>query len=133
MKPWRTALKLQKARLSNMDATTKAKVLSFMPSSLSTDARVDVWLEEAELQVDAEYFGASYALALSYFASHSGTLETRGGADEVGSLTSKSEGSISVSYSPAGSGTDDDLLQTIYGRKFLNLRQNCRGIPFITG
>lgn len=111
----------------------KQKAKTFMTSDLSGNARVDVWLEMASLQVSAEYFGSSYPLALCYFASHIGTLETRGNGDEVGSLTSKSEGSISISYSPAGGGTDDDLLQTTWGRMYLNLRQNCRPVPNITG
>lgn len=111
----------------------RQKALSFMTKELSDNERAEVWLEMAELQVSQEYFGKSFPLALCYFASHIGTLETRGNGDEVGSLTSKSEGSISVSYSPAGSGTDDDLLQTTYGRMFLNLRHNCRPVPSITG
>lgn len=117
-----------------MDTANKEKALRFMPKDLTADAeRAEIWLEMAELQVSADYFGASYPLALAYFAAHIGTLEIRGNADEVGSLTSKSEGAISVSYSPAGSGTDDDLLQTTYGRMYLNLRHNCRPVPGITG
>lgn len=111
----------------------KTKALSFMVPDLSGNARAEVWLEMAALQVSSDYFGSSYPLALCYFASHLGTLETRGNGDEVGSLTSKSEGSISVSYSPAGSGTDDDLLQTTWGRMYLNLRHNCRPVPDLSG
>lgn len=116
-----------------MTSTDKEKAKTFMVATLSGNDRVDVWLEMAALQVSADYFGNSYPLALCYFASHIGTLETRGNGDEVGSLTSKSEGSISISYSPAGSGTDDDLLQTTWGRMYLNLRQNCRPVPALTG
>lgn len=105
----------------------------FMTAELSGDARVDVWLEMAELRVDKAYFGKQYPLALSYIASHIGTLETRGGGDEVGSISSKSEGGLSVSYSAAGGGTDDDLLQTTYGRMYLNLLHAKRPVPMITG
>jgi hypothetical protein len=116
-----------------MTEQQKEKALYFMTPELSGSERADVWLEMASLQVDEGYFGSSYPLALCYMASHIGTLETRGGGDEVGSVSSKSEGSISISYSPAGSGTDDDLLQTTYGRMFLKLRDNCRPGPALTG
>lgn len=109
------------------------KAKRFMTAELSGDARVDVWLEMAELRVDKAYFGKQYPLALSYIASHIGTLETRGGGDEVGSVSSKSEGGLSVSYSAAGGGTDDDLLQTTYGRMYLNLLHAKRPLPMITG
>ena len=109
------------------------KAKRFMTAELSGDARVDVWLEMAELRVDKAYFGKQYPLALSYIASHIGTLETRGGGDEVGSISSKSEGGLSVSYSAAGGGTDDDLLQTTYGRMYLNLLHAKRPVPMITG
>lgn len=109
------------------------KAKRFMAAELSGDARVDVWLEMAELRVDKAYFGKQYPLALSYIASHIGTLETRGGGDEVGSISSKSEGGLSVSYSAAGGGTDDDLLQTTYGRMYLNLLHAKRPVPMITG
>lgn len=110
-----------------------AKAKAFMVPDIASNGRVDVWLEMAALRADRGYFGASYPLALCHLASHIGTLETRGNGDEVGSLTSKSEGGISVSYSPAGSGTDDDLLQTIHGRHYLNLLHSKRPLPGISG
>lgn len=109
------------------------KAKRFMTAELSGDARVDVWIEMAELRVDKAYFGKQYPLALSYIASHIGTLETRGGGDEVGSISSKSEGGLSVSYSAAGGGTDDDLTQTTYGRSYLSLLHAKRPVPMITG
>lgn len=109
------------------------KAKRFMTAELSGNARVDVWLEMAELRVDKAYFGNQYPLALSYIASHIGTLEERGGGDEVGSVSSKSEGGLSVSYSAAGSGTDDDLTQTTYGRSYLSLLHAKRPVPMITG
>lgn len=110
-----------------------AKAKRFMTADLSGNARADVWLEMAELRVDKAYFGDSFPLALCYIASHIGTLETRGGGDEVGSVSSKSEGGLSVSYSAAGGGTDDDLMQTTYGRMYLNLLNQKRPLPVITG
>lgn len=109
------------------------KAKRFMTAELSGNARVDVWIDMAQLRVDKAYFGDAYPLALCYLASHVGTLETRGGGDEVGSISSKSEGGLSVSYSAAGGGTNDDLLQTTYGRAYLDLRNAKRPLPGLTG
>ena len=109
------------------------KAKRFMVAELSSNARVDVWLEMAQLRADKAYFGDAYPLALCYLASHVGTLETRGGGDEVGSISSKSEGGLSVSYSAAGGGNNDDLLQTTYGRMYLDLLNSKRPLPGITG
>ena len=110
-----------------------AKAKRFMTADLSGNARVDVWLEMAQLRADKAYFGDAYPLALCYLASHVGTLETRGAGDEVGSISSKSEGGLSVSYSAAGGSTDDDLTQTTYGRTYLNLLHAKRPVPMVTG
>ena len=109
------------------------KAKRFMTAELSGNARVDVWIEMAQLRVDQACFGDAYPLALCYLASHVGTLETRGGGDEVGSISSQSEGGISVSYSAAGGGTNDDLLQTTYGRAYLDLLNAKRPLPGLTG
>ena len=110
-----------------------AKAKRFMTADLAGNARVDVWLEMAQLRADRAYFGDSYPLALCYLASHVGTLDTRGNGDEVGSVSSKSEGGLSVSYSAGGGGTNDDLLQTTYGRMYLDLLNSKRPLPGITG
>ena len=114
-------------------AEDMAKAKRFMTADLSSNARVDVWLEMAALKADKTYFGSAYPLALCYLASHMGTLETRGDGDEVGSVSSKSEGGLSVSYSAAGGGTNDDLLQTTYGRMYLDLLNAKRPLPGLTG
>lgn len=109
------------------------KAKRFMTAELSANARVDVWLEMAQLRADKAYFGASYPLALCYLASHIGTLETRGNGDDVGAVSSKSEGGLSVSYSAAGASEEGDLSQTIYGRYYLDLLKAKRPLPGITG
>lgn len=110
-----------------------AKAKRFMTAEIADNERVDIWLEMAQLRADRAYFGSSYPLALYYLASHIGTLETRGGGDEVGSVSSKSEGGLSISYSAGGGGTNDDLLQTTYGRMYLDLLNSKRPLPGLTG
>lgn len=114
----------------SQEVITQAK--RYMQDSLMNHARVDVWLEMASLRVSKEYFGSAYPLALSYMAQHIGVLDQRNG-DEVGSITSMSEGGISVSYSPAGGGTNDDLLATNFGRAYLDLRSSKRPGFLVTG
>ncbi|MBO7412848.1 MAG: DUF4054 domain-containing protein [Fibrobacter sp.] len=109
------------------------KAKRFMTADLAGNARVDVWLEMAQLRADRAYFGSSYPLALCYLASHIGTLETRGNGDDVGSVSSKSEGGLSVSYSAAGASEEGDLSQTVYGRYYLDLLKAKRPLPGITG
>lgn len=110
-----------------------SKAKRIMTADLSSNSRVDVWLEMAQLRADKAYFGDAYPLALCYLASHVGTLETRGNGDEVGSVSSKSEGGLSVSYSAAGGDESGDLAQTTYGRMYLDLLKAKRPLPGITG
>jgi len=109
------------------------KAKRFMTADLAGNARVDVWLEMAQLRADRAFFGSSYPLALCYLASHIGTLETRGNGDDVGSVSSKSEGGLSVSYSAAGASEEGDLSQTVYGRYYLDLLKAKSPLPGITG
>lgn len=109
-----------------------AKAKRFMPRELSSMDRAEVWLEMASLRVGAAYFGSSYSLALSLMASHIGSLEERGDGGATGSVSSKSEGNISVGYSGGGD-VDGDLGQTTYGRQYLALLAERRVSPGISG
>lgn len=109
---------------------TQAK--RYMQDALAKSERADIWLEMAEHRVGREYFGSSFTLALAYMAQHIGVLEDRNG-DEVGSISSISEGGISISYSAAGGGTNDDLLATNFGRAYLDLRASKRPALIVSG
>lgn len=111
-----------------------AKVRRYADQKLVQEPRFDTWIEMAEDQLSRSYFGTSYCLAVALLVSHMGVLETtKEDASHVGSVSSISEGGISISYSASGAGTDDDLLQTTWGRQFLNLRNSKRIGPNITG
>ncbi|MCF0223834.1 MAG: DUF4054 domain-containing protein [Fibrobacter sp.] len=109
------------------------KTKRFMDKSVVASDRCDVFIEMAEMQVSRDYFGKCYCLAVSYLASHIGSLCMRDDAGAVGSVNSISEGGISIGYNASGSSTDDDLTQTTYGRFYIKLRDNMRPAPFITG
>ena len=64
------------------------------------------FIELAESGVSESYFGADYQQALGLLACHIAVLAQRDGG-EVGALTGKREGDISVSYSGASLLADD--------------------------
>lgn len=109
------------------------KVKRFMDKAVAESDRCDVFIEMAELQVSRDYFGNAYCLAVAYLASHIGSVSMRDDGGAVGTVSSISEGGISISYSASGSSTDDDLTQTTFGRAFIKLRDNMRPVPGITG
>lgn len=109
-----------------------------------TDARVGVFIEQAARRLCAAAWGAVYVDALVYLAAHhlirspataaSGGL---GAGDGGGAITSKKAGDLSVNFgsSTAGSSSrsnaDAELSETMYGRKFLALRDTrAAGLPF---
>lgn len=65
-----------------------------------------LFIEAAEPGVSESYFGADYQQALGLLACHIAVLAQRDGG-EVGALTGKREGDISVSYSGASLLADD--------------------------
>jgi len=98
------------------------------------DGTVSVHLELAAKRHRASAFGSVYAEAMVYWAAHSiqrtpGLVSGGGGADEVGNITSQSDGDLSRSYGAAGgtgtvSGSDADYLTTRYGARYLDLRNS---------
>lgn len=107
-----------------------------------TDERVGVFIELAARRLCAAAWGAVYLDAVVYLAAHE---LIRSPADGSGSdastsggpITSKKAGDLSESYgaskagSMAKSNTDAELSETLYGRKFLALRDTrAAGLPF---
>lgn len=65
-----------------------------------------LFIEAAEPGVSESYFGSDYQQALGLLACHIAVMAQRDGG-EVGALTGKREGDISVSYSGASLLADD--------------------------
>lgn len=94
------------------------------------DATVSVYLSVATLQHNTTSWGAMFETAMVYFAAHLMSLDpTLGtsGASGLGPIKSQKDGDLSRSYGTiaAASGStaaDEELSQTMYGRRFLQIR-----------
>lgn len=112
--------------------------------ALLQDPSLDVFIEMAKERTDREFYGVKYNHAVALMAAHiafllgAGTLGAGSGNAEggsTGSITSKREGDLSVSYgagavsASAGNLGDAELAQTRFGLMLLALRKGCR--PFM--
>ena len=111
--------------------------------ALLQDPSLNVFIEMAKERTDREFYGVKYNHAVALMAAHiafllgSGTLGAGSGNAEggsTGSITSKREGDLSVSYGSgavsASSGNlgDAELSQTRWGLMLISLRKGCK--PF---
>ena len=120
--------------------------LAAIAPSIATDASKDVYIEMATERTNRCFYGDKYNQAVALRAAHiaflltanAGSMGAGSGSAEggsVGTITSKREGDLAVSYgtsaigSSAGSVTDAELAQTRFGLMLLALRKGCR--PFM--
>lgn len=116
--------------MSVTPTTFKARYTEF--STLS-DATVQIYLSDAELELDEGRWGTLYDRGLAALAAHFLALAQQsaaagtGGGGAVGPVTSKSIGDVSVSYgwsnSGSGSATSDYYNSTTYGQDYWRLVQ----------
>lgn len=105
-----------------MDAESREKVRKYfevIAPSFKDDGRFDVVLEMADAQVDKDYFEELWEQALAYLMAHIMEMSNRSG-EASGSVSSRKEGDISVSYN-ASSSDEGVLGLTSYGRIYLEL------------
>jgi len=106
----------------------------FFPEFSSVDdARVDIFLTNGKLRVSQKVFNTTYELAVFYLAAHmlatSINNENSGGAGtgNKGAVSSEKVGDLSISYgsisSGGGSGSSAQLIETSYGREYIQLRK----------
>ena len=111
--------------------------------ALLQDPSLDVFIEMAKERTDRAFYGVKYNHAVALMAAHiafllgAGTLGAGSGNAEggsTGSITSKREGDLSVSYgagavsASAGNLGDAELSQTRWGLMLISLRTGCK--PF---
>ena len=111
--------------------------------ALLQDPSLDVFIEMAKERTDRAFYGVKYNHAVALMAAHiafllgSGTLGAGSGNAEggsTGSISSKREGELSVSYSsPAATlamkgVVESELAQSRWGLMLLALRKGCK--PF---
>lgn len=90
------------------------------------DARVQLFLDDAELELDTSRWGDRYDKGQALLAAHYLTLSLKaasGASSSSGTVASKSIGDVSVSYAVASSvsKTEDFYSSTIYGLEYLVL------------
>lgn len=120
--------------------------LSAVAPAIATDENRDVYIEMATERTNKCFYGKKYNQAVALLAAHiaflftsaSGSMGAGSGSEEAGStgtITSKREGDLSVSYGSGavtvgnGDVTDAELSQTRYGLMLLALRKGCK--PFM--
>jgi len=107
------------------------------PNPPYTDLVLGMFIDQAELWIDAECWGQALAeQAARYLAAHlAATFKSGGGlAASSGSVTSESAGGLSRSYANVMSGSmDGALARTGYGQHFLMLRDlsPCGMVPMV--
>jgi len=108
--------------------TFKARYTEF---ASETDARVQVYITDAELEMDEGRWGDLYDRGLSALTAHLLAIANRNAASSGtgislgGALTSRTVGSVSVSFgsAPTSGSTEAYLLSTAYGAEYLRLVQ----------
>lgn len=120
-------------------ATIPELVSAFAPK-FATDSRVGTFADLAAQTLTASAWGAVYGQAVALLTCHMLTLlPADADADDssveaAGPVQSKSAGDVSVSYAAASGVTgevaieDADLLRTVYGRRFIALRDSRPGL-----
>ena len=120
--------------------------LAAIAPALATDANKAVYIEMAAERTNKCFYGGKYNQAVALLAAHiafllnaqAGAMGAGSGsadAGSVGTITSKREGDLSVSYgagavSVSDAGVSDaELAQTRFGLMLLALRKGCR--PFM--
>lgn len=106
--------------------TFKARYTEF---SSESDARVQVYIDDAELELSEDVWGDFYDRGLSALTAHLLAIANRNAASSGtgvslgGSLTGRSVGSVSVSFgASASSGSSEDYyLSTAYGAEYWRL------------
>ncbi|QQP86939.1 DUF4054 domain-containing protein [Entomomonas asaccharolytica] len=96
-----------------------------------SDGRINVFIEDAQLQVSAKIWGKLYQQGVLALAAH--LLKSNPNANGSGSggngspfpVSNKSAGSLSIGYAvPTVSDNDDSsYMLTIYGQRYLQLRK----------
>ena len=113
--------------------------LAAIAPALATDANKAVYIEMATERTNKCFYGEKYNQAVALLAAHiafllnaqAGAMGAGSGsadAGSVGTITSKREGDLSVSYG-AGAVSVSELAQTRFGLMLLALRKGCR--PFM--
>jgi hypothetical protein len=126
-----------------VDVPTVEEILQRFPALTDQSVLVSALLEEASKQVDERWRTEDQKIAIMYLTAHLVTVEVESGGGTGGSgvsmdtIASESIGSFSISYANKSSqGTKssaDDLMSTIYGRRYAAYRRANFGGVIVAG
>jgi hypothetical protein len=93
-----------------------------------SDARIQLFIDDAVIVLNSVYWGDKYDLGLNYLTAHLLTLGTKseaGSSTSVGGIASRAVDGAQVSYNvtPTENQADAELASTIYGQRYLALRK----------
>ena len=110
-----------------------SSVLSIIAPQFDTIANRNEYINLAELRVNRCWFREKADLAVALMAAHLITLNTTRTDGDAGTITSKREGDLSVTYAVTPSNGDSSIGMTHYGLQFKELRDECGFIFGVTG
>jgi hypothetical protein len=118
-------------------ALTATQILTAIAPNLASNPLAAVYLEMSDERTAQGFFGAKREHAIALRAAHMMTVYLSGvrSEGETGSITSKSEGELSVSFGSVSAGPNDDgsLTQTTYGIELLALIKASGPFISVTG
>jgi hypothetical protein len=101
---------------------TSSQILDLIAPQFASNANKADYIALAELSTNACVFGEKYYQAVALRAAHMLEMATRLSGD-AGSVASKREGDLAVSYHSGAANLSVDLGQTSYGRQLLGLQR----------
>jgi len=91
----------------------------------TTDATIDIYIQDAEIMVTQSKWGLLFNIGVAYLSAHYLDLALKsstGKSGAVNQIASKSVEGVSVSYAtPQGTIAEDYYQSTIYGQRYLSL------------
>ena len=115
-------------------ALTASQIFDAIAPDYASDPRKTTFLTLARTRTNTCIFGDNTEEAVALRAAHMITLASRGSGGEAGSVSSKREGDLAISYGRNGStNAVDDLHQTNYGVQLKNLIKGSGGYYGVTG
>jgi len=121
-----------------MTVTPSSFKIRFPEFATETDDRIQLFIDDAELILNATTWGTKYDLGVAYLAAHClsiANLNSAGDFTPYGPLTGKAVDGTSISFASATYAIDDTFYaSTSYGLRYISLRKSLQIAAYsITG
>ena len=103
------------------------RYIQVIAPTLYADERIGVFCDMAIERCSKNFFGSLWNQAVAYLTCHIFTMANRD-SDETGSISSKHEGNLSVTYNSVSAYSDGEFSLTTYGRNYLTLKKSVKSI-----